>query len=87
MEFVSASYWDIEGSFDPAASRRGWFNSDGKRIAQGRDFGPDAQLVREDAGSSPRAMRAPSPPRSRAPISLFARSRRSRIPAARPRRS
>jgi DNA topoisomerase-1 len=48
MEFVSASYWDIEGSFDPGRFAARLVQLDGKRIAQGRDFGPDAQLVRED---------------------------------------
>ncbi len=48
MEFVSAAYWDIEGVFDPGRFAARLVQLDGKRIAQGRDFGPDAQLVRED---------------------------------------
>jgi len=42
--FVSASYWDLEGSFDPGAFRARLVQLDGKRVAQGRDFGPDGQL-------------------------------------------
>jgi DNA topoisomerase-1 len=42
--FVSASYWDLEGSFDPGAFHARLVQLDGKRVAQGRDFGPDGQL-------------------------------------------
>jgi DNA topoisomerase I len=44
MAFVSAGYWDLEGTFDPGrfAARLGGL--DGARIAQGRDFGPDGML-------------------------------------------
>jgi DNA topoisomerase I len=48
MEFVSAAYWDIEATLDPGRFAARLVQLDGKRIAQGRDFGPDAQLVRED---------------------------------------
>jgi len=44
MRFVSASYWDIEGGFDPGSFRARLVQVDGKRVAQGRDFGPDGQL-------------------------------------------
>jgi DNA topoisomerase-1 len=53
MAFVSASYWDIEGVFDPGAPQAlpaaarfaaRLVSLDGKRIAQGRDFGPDGRL-------------------------------------------
>jgi DNA topoisomerase I len=57
MAFVSASYWDLEGLFEPGAPQASpatlpapaRFSArlvalDGKRIAQGRDFGPDGQL-------------------------------------------
>ncbi len=67
MAFVSAGYWDLQGSFDPAAGSiageagdarpenraasgaPGRFDArlvalDGKRVAQGRDFGPDGKL-------------------------------------------
>ncbi|HST26521.1 MAG TPA: type I DNA topoisomerase, partial [Gaiellaceae bacterium] len=44
MRFVSASYWDLEGSFDPGSFRARLVQVDGKRVAQGRDFGPDGQL-------------------------------------------
>jgi DNA topoisomerase-1 len=44
MAFVSASYWDLEGLFDPGRFAARLVGLDGKRIAQGRDFGPDGQL-------------------------------------------
>ena len=47
--FVSASYWDLEGSFDPGSFRARLVQLDGKRVAQGRDFGPDGQLKSDAA--------------------------------------
>lgn len=44
MAFVSAGYWDIEGSFDPGHFAARLVALDGKRVAQGRDFGPDGEL-------------------------------------------
>jgi DNA topoisomerase-1 len=44
MAFVSAGYWDIEGTFDPGQFSARLVALDGKRLAQGRDFGPDGQL-------------------------------------------
>ncbi len=44
MAFVSASYWDLEGLFDPGRFAARLVGLVGKRIAQGRDFGPDGQL-------------------------------------------
>jgi DNA topoisomerase-1 len=41
MRFVAASYWDILGTFEPGAFQARLFALDGKRIAQGRDFGED----------------------------------------------
>jgi DNA topoisomerase I len=49
MVFVSASYWDIEGMFDPGRFVARLVVLDGKRVAQGRDFGPDGRLTRSDA--------------------------------------
>jgi DNA topoisomerase I len=49
MAFVSAAYWDIEGMFDPGRFVARLVAVDGKRVAQGRDFGPDGQLARRDA--------------------------------------
>jgi DNA topoisomerase-1 len=48
MAFVSAAYWDLEGLFDPGHFSARLVALDGKRIAQGRDFGPDGEL-RSDA--------------------------------------
>ncbi len=47
--FVSASYWDLEGGFDPGSFRARLVQLDGKRVAQGRDFGPDGQLKSDAA--------------------------------------
>ncbi len=44
MRFVSASYWDLEGTFEPGSFRARLVQLDGKRVAQGRDFGPDGLL-------------------------------------------
>ena len=44
MLFVAAAYWDIEGAFDPGAFAARLVQLEGKRVAQGRDFGQDGQL-------------------------------------------
>src|SRR5205823_2547499 len=44
MQFLSASYWDVEGLFDPGRFAARLVALDGKRVAQGRDFGPDGLL-------------------------------------------
>jgi DNA topoisomerase I len=44
MAFVSASYWDIEGVFDPGRFSARLVALDGRRVAQGRDFRPDGRL-------------------------------------------
>src|SRR5581483_10733385 len=44
MAFVSASYWDVAGTFDPGRFAARLVALDGKRVAQGRDFGPDGRL-------------------------------------------
>jgi DNA topoisomerase I len=44
MAFVSAAYWDIEGVFDPGRFAARLVAVDGKRVAQGRDFGRDGRL-------------------------------------------
>ncbi|MBL1068208.1 type I DNA topoisomerase [Streptomyces sp. 7-21] len=48
IAFRSADYWDLTGTFAPA-SAEGTFDArltsiNGRRVAQGRDFGPDGQL-------------------------------------------
>ena len=48
VRFVSASYWDLEASFDPGSFKARLVQLDGRRVAQGRDFGPDGAL-RADA--------------------------------------
>ena len=42
MAFVSASYWDIEATFDPGRFTAKLVAVDGARVAQGRDFGRTA---------------------------------------------
>jgi DNA topoisomerase-1 len=49
MLFVSASYWDIEGLFDPGRFLARLVAVGGQRVAQGRDFGSDGQLMRKEA--------------------------------------
>ena len=48
MAFLSASYWDVEGAFEPATEPGGFSARlvalEGRRVAQGRDFGPDGRL-------------------------------------------
>ena len=47
MAFVSAAYWDIEGTFDPSHFTARLVSVDGARVAQGRDFGSDGRLKSE----------------------------------------
>ena len=46
MRFVAARYWDILGTFEPGAFDARLVSVDGRRVAQGRDFGESG-----DAGS------------------------------------
>ncbi|MDP9069648.1 MAG: type I DNA topoisomerase [Actinomycetota bacterium] len=53
MRFRAASYWDVEGRFTPAASPDEAFAAtlvaiDGTRVATGKDFDAQGQLVRGD---------------------------------------
>ncbi len=43
-QFVRAGYWDVEGTFDPGPFTARLVALDGRRVAQGRDFGPDGRL-------------------------------------------
>jgi DNA topoisomerase I len=47
MAFVVADYWDIEGTFAPGPFAARLVSVDGKRVAQGRDFGPDGEIKGE----------------------------------------
>ena len=49
MEFVSASYWDAVGTFQPGPFEARLVAVDGRRLAQGRDFGADGSLREEVA--------------------------------------
>ncbi len=42
--FVAASYWDVEGVFDPGSFAARLMSLDGKRVAQGRDFDQRANV-------------------------------------------
>jgi DNA topoisomerase-1 len=44
IAFVPAEYWDILATFDPGTFEARLAAVDGKRVAQGRDFAPDAAL-------------------------------------------
>src|SRR6188472_210404 len=48
IAFVPASYWDIEGVFDPGAFTARLVAVDGRSVAQGRDFGADGELAAGD---------------------------------------
>ncbi|MGV9311235.1 type I DNA topoisomerase [Streptomyces sp. NPDC003691] len=59
--FRSAEYWDLTGTFatgragdlsDPSSLTARLAAVDGRRVAQGRDFGPDGQLKGASAGSA-----------------------------------
>ena len=43
MAFRAAGYWDIEATFDPGSFKARLVTVDGRRVAQGRDFGPDGK--------------------------------------------
>jgi DNA topoisomerase-1 len=45
IAFVAASYWDVEGVFDPGSFSARLVALDGETVAQGRDFGPDGQIA------------------------------------------
>jgi DNA topoisomerase-1 len=44
MLFIAADYWDIVATFDPGSFNARLTGLDGRRIAQGRDFGQDGKL-------------------------------------------
>ncbi len=44
MRFVAAGWWDLLATFDPDSFDARLTAVDGRRIAQGRDFGPDGKL-------------------------------------------
>ena len=48
MEFVGADYWDIVATFDPGTFTARLSSVEGKRVAQGRDFGQDGVLKSKD---------------------------------------
>ena len=48
MAFVSASYWDILGTFDPGTFQARLSAVDGRRVAQGRDFAENGALKSAD---------------------------------------
>jgi DNA topoisomerase-1 len=44
MAFVAARWWDLLAVFNPESFQARLVAVDGRRVAQGRDFGPDGQL-------------------------------------------
>ncbi|MBX5473390.1 MAG: type I DNA topoisomerase [Thermoleophilia bacterium] len=49
MKFVAARWWDLLATFDPDAFEARLVAVDGRRVAQGRDFGPDGALRSAEA--------------------------------------
>ena len=49
IAFVAADYWDVVATFDPGAFTARLAAVEGRRVAQGRDFGPDGKLRSDDA--------------------------------------
>src|SRR4051795_5612760 len=49
MLFVAADYWDIVATLDPGSFNARLTGLDGRRVAQGRDFGRDGKLRTADA--------------------------------------
>ena len=49
IAFSAASYWDIEGLFDPGAFTANLIAVDGARVATGKDFSQQGQLTRAGA--------------------------------------
>ncbi|MFO7572641.1 MAG: type I DNA topoisomerase [Gaiellaceae bacterium] len=47
MAFVSAAYWDLAAVFEPGSFDARLLTVDGRRVAQGRDFGSDGALSDE----------------------------------------
>ncbi|HLX33363.1 MAG TPA: type I DNA topoisomerase, partial [Gaiellaceae bacterium] len=48
MAFVAAAYWDIVATLDPGTFTARLSAVDGKKVAQGRDFGRDGKLRADD---------------------------------------
>ena len=48
MAFRAASWWDLAATFDPESFEARLVTVDGRRLALGRDFGPDGQLKSPD---------------------------------------
>jgi DNA topoisomerase-1 len=86
MAFRAAQWWDIVATFDPESFEARLVSVDGKRVATGRDFGPDGalrgdatQLDEEAArglasrleGSAFRVTRVDQKPYSRKPAAPF----------------
>src|SRR5581483_9010132 len=78
MAFRAAEWWDILATFDPENFQARLVSLDGQRVATGRGPTP---------GSSTRRPLGGSRPGSRVRRSASRRSRRSRTPASRRRRS
>jgi DNA topoisomerase-1 len=49
MTFVAADYWDLVATYDPGRFTARLASVDGKRVAQGRDFGRDGAVRGSDA--------------------------------------
>ena len=59
MAFRAAEWWDLLATFDPESFQARLVSVDGKRVAVGRDFGPDGKLrgdARQLDGDTARAL-------------------------------
>ena len=57
MQFVAADYWDIIATFDPGSFTARLAAVDGRRVAQGRDFGQDGDAEDSRRGAAQRGRR------------------------------
>jgi DNA topoisomerase I len=48
IAFVAGQWWDLEATFDPESFKAQLVALDGKRVAQGRDFGSDGKLKSDE---------------------------------------
>ena len=65
MRFVVADYWDVVATFEPGSFAARLTAVDGRRVAQGRDFGQDGALRGDELAAAARGRRARARGRAR----------------------